>query len=89
MTPDDLVYCYKSVIREVTDIEKQTQGQIDYRKSGMIDYENFKKVMVRIATVAQEKLGVGANEDRLAEKLQNDQTNAEEKEEKKQRFRQK
>ena len=43
--------------------------------------------MVRIASVAQEKLGVGANEDRLAEKLANDQTNAEEKEEKKQRFR--
>jgi len=35
----------------------------------MIDYENFKKVIVRIASVAQEKLGVGANEDRLAQKL--------------------
>lgn len=67
-----MVYCYKSVIREVTDVEKATQGQIDYRKSGMIDFENFKKVIIRIATVAQEKLGVGANEDRLAEKLQND-----------------
>ena len=38
----------------------------------MIDYENFKKVLARIAIVAQEKLGVGANEDKLAEKLQND-----------------
>lgn len=55
----------------------------------MIDFENFKKVIIRIATIAQEKLGVGANEDRLAEKLQNDQTNAEEREEKKQRFKQK
>jgi len=34
----------------------------------MIDYENFKKVIVRIASVAQEKLG-GANEDLLAIKL--------------------
>lgn len=53
----------------------------------MIDYENFKKVIVRIASVAQEKLG-GANEDLLAIKLQKDETNAEEKEAKRQNNRQ-
>ena len=45
----------------------------------MIDYEAFKKALVRIACIAQEKLGID-DEDLLARKLQNDQANREEKE---------
>ena len=36
----------------------------------MIDYESFKKAIVRISVMAQDKLGVGANEDLLKEKLE-------------------
>jgi len=43
----------------------------------MIDYQAFKKALVRIAVIAQEKLG-GAEADLLAKKLQNDKSKHEE-----------
>ena len=73
-----MVHIYKNLVREMTDLDKQNADP-DHRLSGMIDYEAFKKALVRIACIAQEKLGID-DEDRLARKLQNDQANREEKE---------
>ncbi len=78
ITPEDMVHIYKNLVREMTDLDKQNLDP-DHKLSGMIDYEAFKKALVRIACLAQEKLGID-DEDRLARKLQNDQANREEKE---------
>lgn len=69
ISPDDMVHIYKNLVREQQDdegVDKKVRG------SAMIDYTSFKKAIVRISIMAQEKLGQGANEDALKKKLERD-----------------
>ena len=85
ISPDDMVTVYKNLVRETQD-DKETDETVDphLKNSGMIDYEAFKKAIVRISVMAQEKLdptGTSANEDLLKKKLQQDQKENEQKKE--------
>lgn len=69
ISPEDMVHIYKNLVREQQDdpgADKRVRG------SAMIDYSSFKKAIVRISIMAQEKLGQGANEDALKKKLERD-----------------
>ena len=70
LPPDDVVFIYKNLVREQQDVAqlRTDKDSIKHRTSGMIDYEAFKKALVRVAVLAQEKLG-GADQDLLAAKL--------------------
>lgn len=68
VTPEDMVYIYKTLVREQEDLlqeRAEAQGRV---KSGMIDYNMFKKAICRISIRSQEKLG-GGNQDLLEAKL--------------------
>ena len=68
VTPDDMVYIYKTLVREQEDL-LQAKAEAQTRiKSGMIDYNMFKKAICRISIRSQEKLG-GGNQDLLEAKL--------------------
>ena len=71
ITPDDMVFIYKHLIRELNDDSKKDKQTEKNRKAGMLDYEAFKKAIVRISIIAQEKLG-GGNSDNLKKKLEDD-----------------
>lgn len=64
LPPEDMMFIYKNLLGESEDKAKSGTDQISVqnRTSGMIDYSSFKKAIVRISIMAQEKLG-GANED--------------------------
>jgi len=50
IAPDDMVYIYKTLVRETQDTFNATSDQENLRKqSGFIDYESFKKAIVRIS----------------------------------------
>jgi len=68
VTPDDMVFVYKHLIREINDDPKSDQ---QHKRAGMLDYEAFKKAIVYISIIAQEKLG-GGKQDNLKKKLQED-----------------
>ena len=74
LTPDDMMYIYKNLLGESQDLANSANDPTSElnRISGMIDYESFKKAIVRISVMAQDKLGVGANEDLLKQKLERD-----------------
>ena len=53
ISPDDMVYIYKNLVREQSDSGvKSGPG----RSNTMIDFEGFKKAIVRISVMAQEKV---------------------------------
>jgi hypothetical protein len=68
VTPEDMVYIYKTLVREQEDILQESAEAENRVKSGMIDYTMFKKAMCRISIRSQEKLG-GGNQDLLEAKL--------------------
>lgn len=71
VAPEDMVYIYKTLVREQEDIlqdKAEAQGRV---KSGMVDYNMFKKAICRISIRSQEKLG-GGNKDLLEAKLNED-----------------
>ena len=71
-----MVYIYKTLVREQEDIlqeRAETQTRI---KSGMIDYNMFRKAICRISIRSQQKLG-GGDQGRLEAKL-NEETKAKE-----------
>ena len=71
VTPDDMVYIYKTLVREQEDILQENKAAESRIKSGMIDYKMFKKAICRISIRSQEKLG-GGNQDLLEAKLNAD-----------------
>lgn len=85
LQPDDMLHIFKNLLAESVELAKeQTDEQSQHNQtSGMIDFDAFKKAIVRISSLAQEKLG-GANEDLLKKKLDSDaQKRAKEDEKKK------
>jgi hypothetical protein len=71
LTPDELVQVFKYVLSDSQDKanESNDKKSIANRSSAMVDYDYFKKAIVRISIIAQEKLG-GNNEDLLKSKLE-------------------
>ena len=69
VTPDDMVFIYKSLLSENKDRAQDDKQALLSHTAGMVDYQAFKKAIVRISVMAQEKLG-GVNEDLLAKKLE-------------------
>lgn len=72
LPPDDMMFIYKNLLAEAQDdnaANGATEDQVKYSHSGMIGYVSFKKAIIRISAMAQEKLGTGANEDLLKAKL--------------------
>ena len=66
ISPEDLVYVYKKLVRESTDgITKSG----DHVSNTMLDYEAFKKCIVRISILAQEKLDQSGNKQSLRQNL--------------------
>jgi len=69
-----MMFIYKNLLAETQDMnaaKTATDAQMKTNTSGMIDYEAFKKAIIRISAMAQEKLG-GANDDVLKAKLNKD-----------------
>jgi hypothetical protein len=80
-----MVFIYKNLVRETEDDSKDAR----HRTSGMIDYDSFKKAIVRISVMAQEKLdpnATSANEDLLKKRLQQDRRQNEEKSKQKEKM---
>lgn len=71
VTPEDMVYIYKTLVREQEDLLQERAESEQRVKSGMIDYAMFKKAICRISIRSQEKLG-GGNQDLLEAKLNED-----------------
>lgn len=68
VTPEDMVYIYKTLVREQEEILKSKKEPDSRIKSGMLDYDLFKKAICRISIISQEKLG-GGNKELLEKKL--------------------
>jgi hypothetical protein len=94
VSPDDMTFIYKNLLGESQDIADTAEdaNSIDNRTSGMIDYEAFKKAIVRISVLAQDKAqdekiaGTNAdlfNQDLLKEKLDRDRKKADTEKQKK------
>jgi hypothetical protein len=53
ITPDDMVTVYKNLVRETEDERTgNDKFSVTHRTSGMIDYESFKKAIIRISVLA-------------------------------------
>lgn len=69
ITPEDLVYIFKNLIREE---KEKTDDPYMQASATMIDYEAFKKAIVRIVAMAQERLNAAGKpdkDDKLVAKL--------------------
>lgn len=65
-----MVFVYKSLSREVSDAAEGKDDSL--RTSGMIDFDMFKKALVRISVLSQEKLKGEQGADEFREKLEAD-----------------
>lgn len=76
MSPEDIVFIYKNLVREQEDSPQDAAGQVSQqqRASGLLDYQAFKKAVVRVSVRAQEQLkielGGGDQKDLLKKKLE-------------------
>jgi flagellar motility protein MotE (MotC chaperone) len=91
ISPDDMVTVYKNLVRETEDERTgNDKFSVTHRTSGFIDYESFKKAIIRISVLAQEKLeteaNTTANEDLLKQKLQEERKEKEEKQQVKEKM---
>ena len=74
LSADEMVYVFQ---KQMSESQENAKGKVDRKsvldaKSAMIDYTNFLKSFIRMAAIAQEKIGGGADEDEdlLSEKLE-------------------
>ena len=97
LQPEDMVQIYRQLIRErieeLASLNAKEGGSgvgylSDNKFSQVLNYEYFKKGLVRIGIMAQDLLG-GQREDLLLEKLAEETKNKEEEEKRKQRQRDK
>lgn len=65
---------YKNLVREQTDTAegKDDSESVVLRTSGMVGFEMFKKALVRISVISQEKLKGEQGADEFREKLEAD-----------------
>lgn len=79
--PEDMMFIYKNLLGESEERARAGTDEVSIqnRTSGMIDYNAFKKAIVRISIMAQEKLG-GTDEDLLKAKLEKEEAAKREKE---------
>jgi len=74
VTPEDIVQVYRQLIRErVEEVEGKVKDQYlqDNKHAQVLDYNYFKKGLIRLAVMAQDWLG-GQKEDLLLQKLERD-----------------